>query len=152
MTIHPLRKLTKLLTLKKKTVSDDGVEVEEEVSKNKNKNDGDLDELRPTVDRHGEDDLEEKIRQEKNVHFSDDDEGMNFDEQNEKKDFFMSDGTGTENKTSSENECHVTYAGTDSMYEDPPKKYNRVIHKKNDTRLHKPTYDTSTSNTVKKNT
>ena len=35
MTIHPLRKLTKLLTLKKKTGNDDGVEVEEEVSKKK---------------------------------------------------------------------------------------------------------------------
>ena len=34
----------------------------------------------------------------------------------------MSDGTGTENKTSSENERHVTYAGTDSMYDDPPQK------------------------------
>ena len=30
------------------------------------------------------------------------------------------------------------------------KKYNCVVDKKNDTRLHKPTYDTSTSNTVKK--
>ena len=38
-----------------------------------------------------------------------------------KNDFLKSDGTGTENKTSSENERHVTYAGTDSMYDDPKK-------------------------------
>ena len=31
-------------------------------------------------------------------HFSDDDEGMNFDDQNEKNDFLKSDGTGTEEK------------------------------------------------------
>ena len=56
-------------------------------------------------------------------HFSDDDEGMNFDDQNEKNDFLKSDGTstGTEKNTSSENQCHVTYAGTDSMYDDPKK-------------------------------
>ena len=38
--------------------------------------------------------------------------------------------TGTENKTSSENERHITYAGTDSMYDDPKKKYNRVVDRK----------------------
>ena len=46
---------------------------------------------------------------------------MNIDDQNEKNDFLKSDGTGTENKTSSENERHVTYAGTHSMYDDPKK-------------------------------
>ena len=68
-----------------------------------------------------------KFVKKKNVHFSDNDEGMNFDEQNEQNDFFMSDGTGTENKTSSENERHVTYAGTDSMYDDPKNNYNHVV-------------------------
>ena len=38
-----------------------------------------------------------------------------------KKDFLKSDGTGTENKTSSENERHVTYASADSMYDAPKK-------------------------------
>ena len=91
-----------------------------------------------------------KFFKKKNVHFSDDDEDVNFEEKNEKNDFSMSDGTGTVNKTSSENERHVTYAGTDSMYDDPQKEYNRVVHQENDTRLHKPTYSTSTSNTVQK--
>ena len=50
-----------------------------------------------------------------------DHEGMNIDDQNEKNDFLKSDGTGTENKTSSENERHATYASTDSMYDDPKK-------------------------------
>ena len=44
---------------------------------------------------------------------------MNIDDQNEKNDFLKSDGTGTENKTSSENEHQVTYVGTDSMHDDP---------------------------------
>ena len=78
---------------------------------------------------------------------------MNIDDQNEKNDFLKSDGTGTgtEKNTSSENEHHVTYAGTDSMYDDPKSKYNRVVRKKNDTRLQKSTYGTSSSNTVQKN-
>ena len=46
---------------------------------------------------------------------------MNIDDQNGKKDFLKSDGTGTENKATSENERHVTYAGTDSMYDYPKK-------------------------------
>ena len=50
--------------------------------------DGDLDELWPTEDCHGEDDLEEKNHLEKNVHFSDNDEVMKFDKENEKNDFW----------------------------------------------------------------
>ena len=46
---------------------------------------------------------------------------MNIDDQNEKNDFLKSDGTGTENKTSSQNERHATYSSTDSMYDDPKK-------------------------------
>ena len=61
MTIYPLRKLTKLLTLKKNTVDVDEDEGKEEVSEKKKKIDGGLDELRPTEDRHGEDDLKKKI-------------------------------------------------------------------------------------------
>ena len=36
------------------------------------------------------------------------------------------------------------------MNDDPKNNYNRVVDKKNGTRLHKSTFDTSTSNTVQK--
>ena len=61
------------------------------------KNDGGLDELRLTEDHHGEDDFEEKNHLEKNFHFSDNDEVMKFDDENEKNDFLKSDGTVLKN-------------------------------------------------------
>ena len=36
------------------------------------------------------------------------------------------------------------------MYNDPKNNYNRVVDRKNDTRLHNSAYNTSTSNTVQK--
>ena len=93
----PLTETNKVAYLKKKTVNNDGVEVEEEVSKKKLM-----------------------------VIFSDDNKVMNFDEENDKNVFLKSDRT--KKNTSSENECHVTYAGTDStMYDDPKNNYNHVV-------------------------